>query len=114
MKIAKANLYAMDADIDFVSFSDTMLRIADELEFEKAIDSAIDIANKDALTGVKNKHAYSEWEEKIDVAIRKGEQQPFAVAVCDVNGLKMVNDLYGHKEGDACIKRSCARICRVS
>ena len=36
MKIAKANLYAMDADIDFVSFSDTMLRIADELEFEKA------------------------------------------------------------------------------
>ena len=36
MKIAKANLYAMDADVDFVQLSEIMLRIAEELELEKA------------------------------------------------------------------------------
>ena len=67
----------------------------------------------DALTHVKNNAAYTQWGERIGESIRKGEQEPFAVAVCDVNNLKEVNDLYGHKEGDACIKKACARICSV-
>ena len=67
----------------------------------------------DALTRVKNKAAYAQWSERINESIQKGEQEPFAVAVCDVNNLKDVNDLFGHKEGDACIKKACARICAV-
>ena len=67
----------------------------------------------DALTHVKNKSAYGQWQEKIDTAIKNGEQEPFAVVVCDINDLKTVNDQYGHKEGDACIKNACAKICSV-
>ena len=67
----------------------------------------------DALTHVRNKRAYAQWEEKINAQIKKGDQEPFAVVVCDVNNLKDVNDLYGHKEGDACIKNACARICGI-
>ena len=67
----------------------------------------------DALTHVRNKGAYTQFEEKMNVEIRRGEQEPFAVVVCDVNNLKMVNDLYGHKEGDGCIKRACSTICTV-
>ena len=67
----------------------------------------------DALTHVRNKGAYAQFEEKIDAVIQKGQQEPFAVVVCDVNNLKTVNDLYGHKAGDACIKNACATICRV-
>ena len=33
--------------------------------------------------------------------------------VCDINNLKAVNDLYGHKEGDECIRNACVKICRV-
>lgn len=33
--------------------------------------------------------------------------------VCDINNLKAVNDLYGHKEGDTCIRNACLKICRV-
>lgn len=67
----------------------------------------------DALTHVRNKGAYAQFEEKINAVIQKGQQEPFAVVVCDVNNLKTVNDLYGHKAGDACIKNACATICRV-
>ena len=36
MKIAKANIHYMDSDIDFVKFTDTMMKIADELELQKS------------------------------------------------------------------------------
>lgn len=71
------------------------------------------MAAVDPLTGVKNKSSYTQWEEKINEEIRTGEKGPFAVVVCDINNLKAVNDLYGHKEGDACIKSACEKICGV-
>ena len=67
----------------------------------------------DALTHVRNKGAYEQWAEKINEAIRRGEQEPFAIVVCDINNLKAVNDQYGHKEGDACIQNGCAKICNT-
>ncbi len=82
-------------------------------EYERNLLVAKKQAVIDPLTGVKNKHAYAEWEERIDAAIAKDEQDPFAVVVCDINDLKAVNDRYGHKEGDTCIRRACARICSV-
>ena len=69
------------------------------------------MATVDALTGVKNKYAYAQREEKLNAEIDSGVQEPFAVVVCDINDLKDVNDKYGHKAGDVCIKRACKRIC---
>ena len=47
----------------------------------------------------------SESDVRRDAA---GTQKPFAIAVCDVNGLKHINDTLGHKAGDDYI-RSAAR-----
>ena len=80
---------------------------------ETRISTAKKMASIDPLTGVKNKNAYAQWEKDINERIEKGEQEPFAAVVCDINGLKSVNDLHGHKEGDACIKAACARICNI-
>ena len=88
-------------------------QIRREQEYKQDLSVAKKMATIDSLTGIKNKHAYVELEEKIDAEIRKGEQEAFAIVVCDVNSLKEVNDLYGHKEGDACIKKACARICNT-
>ena len=74
------------------------------------LNTARKMAVNDSLTGVKNKHAYVVYEEDINAEIEKGEQEPFAVVVCDVNNLKTVNDLYGHKAGDACIRKASATI----
>ena len=80
---------------------------------KEKITKARKMAAIDPLTGTKNKHAYAQWEEDINEKIKEGDQEPFAVVVCDINDLKGANDMYGHKEGDICIKNASARICGV-
>ena len=80
---------------------------------KEKITKARRMAAVDSLTGIKNKHAYAHWEEDINGRIKAGVQDPFAIVVCDINDLKTANDMYGHKEGDICIKNACARICGV-
>ena len=70
------------------------------------------LAYKDALTGVKSKLAYVEYEAKKNDAISKGIDIHFSVAVFDVNGLKKINDTLGHKKGDQLIISACTTICK--
>lgn len=85
-----------------------------EMEFEAKIGSAIDLANRDALTSVKNKHAYVNLEIQLDNQISiKDEDLQFAIVVCDINGLKQVNDAQGHSAGDKYIKDACSIICEI-
>jgi diguanylate cyclase (GGDEF)-like protein len=71
---------------------------------EKALNSAIQLANTDTLTGVKSRHAFVEVEEHFDNLIAKNNCDDFAVIVFDLNGLKEINDTQGHDAGDAYIK----------
>ena len=96
-----------------VGLFDEDAQIRREQEYAQNLSVARRMATIDSLTGVKNKHAYAEWEEKFNTEIKKGTQEPFAAVVCDINSLKAVNDLYGHKAGDICIKNACAKICHV-
>ena len=70
-------------------------------------------AYMDDLTGIRNKNAYREMEEEIQLRIDAGAQPPFAIVVCDLNGLKDVNDANGHQAGDVYLKDACRLICRV-
>ncbi|MBP0972591.1 MAG: GGDEF domain-containing protein, partial [Oscillospiraceae bacterium] len=79
--------------------------------YQEALGSAMAMAQQDALTGVRNKHAYVQAESEMDELISKEQAPPFAVVVCDVNGLKKVNDTQGHSAGDAFIKSACKMIC---
>ena len=69
------------------------------------------MANTDSMTGVRNKHAYSEAEALLNQRIRENDIDKFGVIVCDINGLKHVNDTLGHAAGDKLIKDACALIC---
>ncbi|SDA24355.1 diguanylate cyclase (GGDEF) domain-containing protein [Ruminococcus sp. YE71] len=75
--------------------------------------NAVDMANRDALTGVKNKRAYAQTEMELDENIEQQKIKAFAVVICDINGLKEVNDNLGHKAGDDYIKSGCKIICDV-
>lgn len=82
-----------------------------ETEYIAAIGNAMDIANHDALTSVKNKHAYQRAAEELDYMIKERTYPEFSIAVFDINGLKDVNDSQGHSAGDEYIKSACRMIC---
>lgn len=63
------------------------------------------LAYKDALTGLKNRTAYSEAVEEINREIKNGEPV-FGVMVADVNYLKKANDTYGHEAGNELLIRT--------
>ena len=67
-------------------------------------------ANIDPLTRVRNKRAYNRETVRLDEEIAQGNAR-FAIAVIDMNGLKAINDSYGHEKGDEGIKRLCGLIC---
>jgi diguanylate cyclase (GGDEF)-like protein len=84
-----------------------------EQEYERELGIVKERVNRDALTGVKSKHAYDDAEAGLDQDIHAGTTGPFAVAVCDVNDLKKTNDTFGHKAGDQLLKDACAIICNT-
>ena len=71
------------------------------------------IANRDPMTGVMSKHAYLVKEQEMNAAIESGDLAEFGIVVCDVNGLKKINDTLGHKAGDEYIRKSCRMICDI-
>lgn len=62
-----------------------------------------DEAHHDGLTGVLNKTAFIERETELNSQIITGEAV-FAVAVFDVNKLKIMNDVFGHTAGDTLLR----------
>lgn len=84
-----------------------------ELSLAEELGAARELANRDALTGVKSKHAFVTAERELNARIAHGEAEPFAIAVCDVNGLKAVNDTQGHQAGDRYIQSACRVICEI-
>ncbi len=70
-----------------------------------------EIASRDALTGVGSKYAYKEKLSELNAALQKGELGQFALLACDLNGLKYINDTYGHGAGDEFICQAARMIC---
>ena len=70
-------------------------------------------ASTDALTGVKNRHAYLEAEDRLNIQIAEKRAPAFAVTILDVNDLKKVNDSQGHEAGDELLRAACKVICDI-
>ena len=77
-----------------------------ELEYAEALGTAMDMANHDPLTGLKNKRYYAQLEMKMDNEIKEKTRENFAIIICDLNGLKLMNDSKGHNAGDEFIQEA--------
>ncbi len=63
------------------------------------------MANTDALTGLLNRGGLDTSLEQYKHMARDTSQFVFSIIAIDVNGLKYVNDTYGHEAGDQLIKQ---------
>ena len=84
-----------------------------EKKTAKERDEAKTIALTDPLTGVKSRHAFLLKQKEINASIEGGSADAFAIVVCDVNGLKVINDTLGHKAGDEYILSASRMICDI-
>ena len=71
-----------------------------------------EIANRDALTGIRNKRAYDDMLEQLNTDIKQGNAR-FGIAMVDLNYLKTINDVHGHEKGDIAIRKLCRIICFI-
>ncbi len=76
---------------------------------------ALALAQKDALTGIRNRAALDEsLRAEINMAGRHGT--PLSLVVFDIDHFKAINDQFGHSQGDVAIKSvvECAQHCARS
>jgi diguanylate cyclase (GGDEF)-like protein len=60
----------------------------------------------DQLTGLYNRHYLEEEMQRLDTE----RQLPISIIMADLNGLKLINDTYGHTRGDEMLKRTAAML----
>lgn len=110
-KIAQGNLkikLPTDSKDEVGILADSLQQTVDCLRVY--MDRMSDLAYTDPLTGVKSKTAYTGEIRKIEQNIQNGFTQ-FGLTFFDMNGLKEMNDTYGHDTGDSYIKNACRLIC---
>ncbi len=71
-----------------------------------------ELANTDALTEIRNRTAYEHEEKKLSREIERGLTE-FGLAMIDLNFLKVINDSYGHEQGNMAIKKLCHVVCVI-
>jgi len=72
--------------------------------YSAQLAQALNVAHTDVLTGIGNRFAFGSTIQKHVDDRRRGEVAPQLLMVIDLDGLKVVNDLHGHKRGDELIK----------
>ena len=68
----------------------------------KAFEHQQQMAYRDSLTGLPNRHAYSDYTRKLWAKIDDG--LAVSLAVVDVDLFKRINDQFGHQVGDRVLK----------
>ena len=82
--------YNADGDIETIGVSRNIM------ERKKSEQQVIYLSYHDQLTGLYNRRFYEEELNRIDTA----SNLPLTIVMGDVNGLKLINDSFGHVMGD--------------
>ena len=78
----------------------------------QAMQSAIELAGVDALTGLHNRRYFeTQFAGLMNRAAEKG--RALSLLILDIDHFKMVNDTFGHDAGDAVLRGFATRIKRV-
>lgn len=95
MKIAKI----IADDGQYLGRAITLTNITEEIELQGRINF---LTFHDSMTGLYNRNFLDEEVDRLNTS----RQLPISIVMADLNGLKIVNDLMGHAEGDEIIRMS--------
>jgi len=84
----------------------TIVTFSDMSAIRETLRSLQDISTKDTLTGIHNRRAYEKELEDCE----KNNILPLCIVAGDVNGLKMINDTFGHLCGDQTLRIAASLI----
>ncbi len=90
---------------DIIRFAEFFFGVI--FQFRNQTNEIKEVSYHDQLTGLKNRHALMESAEK------DKDDKSLAIIMFDVNGLKIMNDSYGHKAGDDLLCRAAASLTEV-
>lgn len=81
----------------------SLLELTKKLEQKNKILN--DLAIKDELTGLYNRHFLDQWIEK-EMSRADRDHQPLSMIIFDLDHFKRVNDIWGHPVGDEVLKET--------
>jgi len=85
------------------SGENNVLAVLRDITIRKKLEEKLEyLSYNDQLTGLYNRRFYEEELKRLDVK----ENYPLTIVLGDVNGLKLINDSFGHVIGDELIKKS--------
>lgn len=108
------------SDNEIKSLSDAIVRMTEDIRdyvmdiisAEKKAENMQQLANRDALTGIRNKTAYDTEIIQVKESVEAGDTK-LGLAMIDLNYLKKINDTYGHDKGNIAIKKLCHLVCVI-
>ena len=99
--------------VELENYIKNLVKTTQELQNSKRREQDMsELANKDSLTGIRNRTAYDALVTELSKDLAKGETR-FGIAMIDLNGLKQINDTYGHDKGNISIKALCGLVCTI-
>ena len=87
----------------FMNINQMLQRLCDAKNTNLLVSHLEDIYTKDALTGHYNKHGYLHYEDLL-ISDAITNEKILTAFLFDMNGLKYINDNFGHNEGDFAIQ----------
>lgn len=110
----------MKTDNEIKSLSDAVVKMTEDMRdyvtdiitAEEKAASMQELANRDALTGIRNKTAYDNEMKRVAVKLEDGIAQ-VGLAIVDLNFLKKINDTYGHDMGNIAIRKLSRMVCVI-
>jgi len=97
-----------EKDIKLLEFVSS--QVATAIERKSSEEKIKCLSFHDSLTGLYNRAYFKEELERYNFP----RYYPFSVVILDINGLKVINDTFGHSEGDKLLQHSAQILTSVS
>lgn len=110
LKVLSKNInHFKDEHIFILSLISDLIAAAISSAMRNEKSKLIHKATHDSLTGISNRALfYDHLRTKLKKA--KNKKEPLGILMLDMNGLKQINDIYGHRAGDVALVEITVRI----